>query len=630
MKRAFSFLFACALILSGITAVASAPDGAALTIIYSHDLHSHAEPRIVRIDGVDSEAGGFARLKALIDAAKGAHEATFVLDAGDFSMGALIQTVYRERAGELILMGLLGYDAVTIGNHELDYRDSGFAQMLETAAKSGGPLPQLVISNLTAPDEKVQRALDAYGAVPYAVIERGGVRMAVFGLLGANGLDTAPMTEFAWAPIADAAKRAVQQIKEEGDIDIIVALSHSGTGPDIKRSEDELLAKAVPEIDVIVSGHTHTFLPEPITVGNTHIVSQGEYGEHLSAISLARRPDGRWDIADSSHRPVGDDIEGNEIIETMIQGYIRDASELYLSAFGYNVNQVIAQNPLAFPPYSEIGAELREEPLGNLISDAYRYAAERAEGENREEIAMAMTAYGLVRGSLASGNVTAVDAFNIASTGMGADGTPGYPLISVYITGEELRTAAEVDVSVSMLMPDAQLYSSGVSWAYNPNRLILNRVTDVWIDKSGAREEIENDKLYRVVTSLYCAQMLSAVESKSYGLLAITPKNSDGSVMTDFEANIIHDAQGREIKEWSAIAGYLESMGTVSDYYGAVQGRKLSQPDSSVFALLKNPNKAGKIAIAAAALIILLIALSAYFIATRKRRRAKRRAATTA
>ena len=622
MKKAIYIFIACLLLFTGLEAVAYADQGT-VTIIYTHDMHSYAEPHLVQIDGAARDVGGFARRKTLIDETKSANKATFVLDAGDFSMGTLIQTVYKERASELVLMGNLGYDATTLGNHELDYRDAGLAQMLNTALKTGGPLPKLAVSNLGAPDAAVQAALDAYGAKPYIIIEHGGIRMALIGLLGVDALETAPMTKFKWEPIANAAKRVVKQIKDNESLDIIVALSHSGLDHNPKKSEDQLLAKAVPELDLIISGHTHTYIPEPITIGNTHIVSQGEYGEFFSTITLVQRADGRWDIGDHKHRLIDETVKDDARIAGMIEGFVHDASELYLSAFGYTIDQILARNNITFTPLSEFGNELTEDPLGNLISDAFRYAAEKAEGANYEEIAMAMTAQGLVRSSLVRGDIHVLDAYKISSLGIGADGTPGYPLISLYITGNELKAAAEVDVSVSALMPSAQLYSSGTYWAYNPKRLILNRVTDVWIEKSGVREEIEDNKLYRIVTGLYCAQMLSAVESKSFGLLKLTPKNKDGSIMTDFEANIIHDSQGREVKEWTAIAAYLASMGTVSNYYGEIHGRKVSRPDASLAAFLANPNKVGKIAITAVVIIILIIGLIIFIVVARKKRNSR-------
>ena len=144
--------------------------------------------------------------------------------------------------------------------------------------------------------------------------------------------------------------------------------------------------------------------------------------------------------------------------------------------------------------------------------------------------------------------------FNSFSLGIGADGVPGYPLISVYLTGKELKTAAEIDASVSDFMTTARLYSSGLNFTYNPNRMILNKVTDVYLDDgNGGRIELEDDKLYRVVADLYSGQMLSAVTDMSYGLLSLVPKYADGTPIEDFEDVIITE-NGKELKAWDAIA----------------------------------------------------------------------------
>ena len=96
--------------------------------------------------------------------------------------------------------------------------------------------------------------------------------------------------------------------------------------------------------------------------------------------------------------------------------------------------------------------------------------------------------------------------------GIGPDKRSGYPLLSVYLTGKELKTACEVDASVAPLMRPAQLYMSGLTYTFNPHRIIFNKVTDAALLKpDGSREEIEDDKLYRVAAGLYSAQMLSIV-----------------------------------------------------------------------------------------------------------------------
>src|SRR5690625_5801252 len=102
--------------------------------------------------------------------------------------------------------------------------------------------------------------------------------------MGEEADSNAPMSGVEFESIIDVSEDIVGQLEEE-DVDLIVAISHSGTSADKKSSEDELLAEAVPEIDVIVSGHSHTFLEEPIIVGDTVIGSTGERSEeHTSEL----------------------------------------------------------------------------------------------------------------------------------------------------------------------------------------------------------------------------------------------------------------------------------------------------------------------------------------------------------
>ena len=126
----------CALVLALLLAMGCIPWGAAadaqeVTILFTHDLHSHFLPQRAEDGG---ESGGYARLKTAIDAEKAAHPDALLVDGGDFSIGSLIQTLYTTQAAELRTMGALGYDAATIGNHEFDHTGLGFAQMLNAAA----------------------------------------------------------------------------------------------------------------------------------------------------------------------------------------------------------------------------------------------------------------------------------------------------------------------------------------------------------------------------------------------------------------------------------------------------------------------------------------------------------------
>lgn len=113
-----------------------------------------------------------------------------------------------------------------------------------------------------------------------------------------------------------------------------------------------------------------------------------------------------------------------------------------------------------------------------------------------------------------------------------------------------MKLVAEIDASVSDFMTIARLYCSGLNFTYNPHRMILNKVTDCYLMKAqgeGNREEIEDDKLYHVVTDLYTGQMLGAVMDTSYGLLSITPKDKDGNPIENLEDQAIMEGN-QELK----------------------------------------------------------------------------------
>ena len=622
---------------SGMAVSALTPE---VSIIFSHDMHSHFDPERFTDDGKPAERGGFARMQTVIGNIKSDYPDTFLFDAGDFAMGTIYQTVYSSDAGELRLMGQLGYDAVTFGNHEYDYRTQGATDMLSAALASGDTLPALTIANIdwdaTFADESLkkdaealQAALDRYGNVDYLIIEKGGVKLAVFGLMGINSANYAPLSGLIFKDPIDTAKHVVAEIRAQTNADIIVCISHSGTDDDPKKSEDELLAKAVPEIDVIISGHTHTTFEEPLAIGNTFIVSCGAYTFNLGHMTLARFDD-RWVVTSYDLIPIRENLTKNKGVEESILMFRELVDEHYLSLFDYEFDQVLATSPFDFTSIDQFGLVQGEDTLGNLISDSYIDAVKRAEGSAYREVDVAVAPRGVIRGSFAVGPITVADAYNTSSLGIGPDGIPGYPLVSIYLTGEELKTMAEVDISVSTLMIDARLYVSGLSYTYNPSRLILNRVTDVYLmSPDGTLSEIDNKKLYRVIGGLYSCQMLGEVESRSFGLLKVIPKDAEGNPIEDFEEHIVY-SNGVELKEWVALADYLASFepvrGTpqIPEYYNQFHQRKIENDSKSLIELLKNPNKIFFIVLAVV-VVLLAIILTVTLLVVRKAKRAKKK-----
>ena len=599
-----------------------------LDVMFIHDLHSHMENFASVENGETVYLGGIPQIKTLIEEQKAINPDTLVVDGGDFSMGTLIQTVYESEAPELKMLGSIGCEVTTLGNHEFDYKGTGLANMMNTAVSSGEVLPSMVLCNvdwesmeaagLTETQQKIKDAFMAYNVQDYVVLQKGDVRIAVFGVFGKDALDCVPNCDLLFEDPIEASKETVAKITANEDVDMIACISHSGTWSDPEKSEDELLAKAVPEIDFIISGHTHTKLDEPIVHGNTYIVSCGEYGKRVGSFHMEQTGDGIWEMSDYELIPVTTDIKEDEETKAQIAELMDRVDSNYLNKWGYHREQVIAQNDIVFSSVKDLSEIHEDHNLGNIMADAYKYAVEHASDFNGESVAAAIAPSGTIRGSYPVGNITVADIYNSFSLGIGEDGVPGYPLLSVYVTGEELKLIAEIDASISDLMTTARLYNSGLQFAFNPNRMILNRVTDCYlINNDGSREEIVDDKLYRIVSDMYSGQMLGGVTDLSFGLLSIELKHRDGTPVERLEDAIIY-VEGEELKAWAAIASYMDSfedtdgdgISNVPSYYEGKQGRKVIEDSKNIIDLIKNPNKyAGMIFGVIAVLLILLAAI---------------------
>ena len=613
--------------LAQAATVKAADDTKQIDVLFTHDTHSHLDSFSTIVNGEQKEVGGFAKIKTLINEKKKEDPDTLILDGGDFSMGTLIQTVYDTEAAELRMLGYLGYDVTTFGNHEFDYRSQGLANMLRAAKSSGETLPEIVVCNvdwdsmekagLNDGQKQIQSVFETYGVKDYVMVQKGDVKIAVVGVFGKDALECAPTCELSFKDPVEAVKETVEEIKKNEEADMIACVSHGGTWEDESKSEDELLAKAVPDLDLIISGHTHSELQKAIRHGNTYIVSCGEYGRNLGSLSMTQNSDGRWNLSAYELIPVSEDVKADKATQERIDALMDTVDTNYLADFGYTRKEVLAQNDVEFNSLEEMGTEHKELNLGDIMADAYVYAVENSEYYDGDPVDVAVVPSGTVRDTYTKGDITVEDVYNSFSLGIGKDGVAGYPLINAYQTGKELKLVAEVDASISDFMTTARLYCSGLNFTYNPHRMILNKVTDCYLTRAdGERTEIEDDKLYHVVTDLYTGQMLGSVMKMSYGLLSLEPKDKDGNPIENLEDHAVMEGN-KELKAWDAIARYMQSfddadgdgIANVSEYYATTHDRKVVDDSKNILDLVKKPNKFTAIIVCIGLIIIIIIVL---------------------
>jgi 5'-nucleotidase len=573
------------------------------TILHTNDLHSNLVGMAPVSDyssltlNNDHTRGGFARLATKIGERKAATEGrgpVLVLDAGDFTMGTAFAAATRETGAELRLLAMLGCDATTLGNHDFTFGPHGTAAAIGVAVDAG-QVPVVLATNtdFSAPQPTLAglQKLGAQGRIRnYLVIERGGIRFGIFGVMGLEAaiyaVSAAPAT---FTDPIEAARAAVATLRNTEKVDVVIALSHGGVRVDLdgKMTEgaDVQLAAEVPGIDVVVGGHSHTVLASPIMVhGRTPVVQAGHNGRYLGEITVTI--DGNALTVDASHtHPIDDTISGDPAISEVIEGFKKRVTEVVFAPRGFAIDQPLARIE---GDLTNASSDLAASTiLANLCTDAFR----KATGAR-----IALTANGLMRNGLTRGKTgvqTVYDVFAVAPAGTGVlELTPGSTLVTGYLTGKEIKNVLEFCLAGSPARPgDYFPRASGMRFTFDPARPRFDQVTEVALgdlDRGYTAIDItEADSgIYGVASPLWFALMVVAIPRFTGGKLSVVAKNKNGEPLqsraeaiaaparvtpdllpqSGTSIDVAHmvelSAEGApvEIKEWQAIMRYLQAL----------------------------------------------------------------------
>ena len=228
-----------------------------LTILHTNDVHSRLEP-FGADGGKYAGQGGVAARAALIAAIRATEENVLLLDAGDIFQGTPYFNLYKGEP-EMMAMSLMRYDAGTMGNHDFDAGIEGFAKQL--------PLANFPI--LVANYDFTGTVLEGK-TKPYTILQKGGIKIGIFGLgIQLKGLvpDDAYGTTQYIEPI-QTARSTVETLRRREHCDMVICLSHLGYEYEYRKVSDKILAKETDGIDLIIGGHTHTFLEQPTVLKN--------------------------------------------------------------------------------------------------------------------------------------------------------------------------------------------------------------------------------------------------------------------------------------------------------------------------------------------------------------------------
>ncbi len=603
-------LFACRNVIIADTSeiAGKSNNGKRLTILFTNDIHSNANPRtlpyeshLVKDGDTVNIAGGYSRLATLIkkerEKAEKEGSALVLVDAGDMAMGTIFHSVYLDEAFELRTFARMGYDAYTFGNHDFDYGADGLARMIKCAYGKGDTsfckFPYILSANLKPyKNSSLDTSFNIAGVRNSIIIERNGMKIGIMGLMGEHAYSVIAKKEgLDFCSPIEAAKREAEYLKSMG-ADFIIAVSHGGTlygdgklldstyikgrknrkypiktgsgriAMDLadkeliyansklrEKSQDGRIAMEIPLIDVIISGHDHEYLYTPFIINNTVIGSSGGYNCMLGKMVLEKGVLISYELL-----PITRDITPDTAIQSWIDTIAHKINDIFYGDYGIS-------------PFDTIGVINRDYDatldragnmdLGLLIAKSYRYAALKyvpgLDGTNLVTIVPA----GVIRNTLAKGYVTYNDVFNVLSLGKASDGKAGYPLVLAWIYGEELIDVCEMVATVAPRMEDVRLFFNGLEFTYNRYRIPFTRVTGVKINGI----PVVKNKLYPVVTGMYTAMLIGLLKSESYSLLSAIPKDEHGVPIDDFNKHIIgrktDNGEYTEVSEWMALAGFI-------------------------------------------------------------------------
>jgi len=552
----------------------NAQESKRLTILHTNDFHSHLQgfaPESAytpdTIDG-DHTVGGFSRIAEVISETKSTNQgSTLVLDAGDCLMGTLFQALEPSTGFQLNLMKKAGYDVVALGNHDFDFGPEKFAETVRNAVKEGG-IPVLLAGNaVTDPENQADNDFEAVisdGLIKrYVIMEREGLKIGIFSLMGKDADESAPYAPpVTFEKIIPAAERLVKELKKE-KCDVIICLSHCGIIRDKMGAwtgEDVSLAKKVKGIDLIVSGHTHTLLTEPLTVNGVPIVQAGDNGRYVGKTELVVSNNGvkleKYEVIN-----INDKVRADGSIQMAIAAQQGKINDVILKPLGYTYDMPVATAPFMLVIGEE--GDMAGNNLGALVADAiYDYTNTLGPGTD-----IAVVAEGVIRDTIQPGIQSVADIFRVMSLGSGSDQVPGYALSKLWVTGKEIKNLTEILIFLSKSTPSNFPYFSHLRVEYDPDGRLFNKVRKIELtDPEGEVTEVntskKDTKLYSVVANSYLVDNLPLIKKKTFGLISVVPKDKDGIPVTDF-AKAVADyntsmAGLQEGKEWIALLKYLQ------------------------------------------------------------------------
>ena len=434
-----------------------------LTILHTNDTHSTMFPY-----GPLDRWGGIARVSSLVKELKSGRRNVLVLNSGDVFVGTFEFNKYLGYPELKIMEGL--YDAMCLGNHEFDLGLEGLLGVVSGQIGSGQPVSlPILCANVNL---EGMPALKNF-VRPYIVKQVGRLKVGLLGVVNNDALNYSDEVYPLLSDPFEAAGQAALMLRNVEQADIVVCLSHLGS------TYDKMGLSQVPGIDIIIGGHSHDALFEPIIANEKIIVQAGEFGHYLGELTV--RFDGtKVTLVRQRLHPINRRTRRDRTLLPTLRllrtGIVMDPR------FGPVYTKCIARAPWDLEEKWDLTRPERDTPLGNLVADALRTGVTAA-GFPAD---FALEANGYIAYKIHRGKVVGNDILKSVPYGYDPASGLGFKLDVVMLAGLQVLAGLEYSVSMVEYADDASMQASGLTFEYDstkapmaPDQLIYNMMNGI-------------------------------------------------------------------------------------------------------------------------------------------------------
>ncbi|KAB8126507.1 bifunctional metallophosphatase/5'-nucleotidase [Gracilibacillus oryzae] len=508
-----------------------------LSIMHTNDIHSHLD--------------NMPKLMTAVKEVRAEKPESLLLDAGDVNTGTLYYNEFKGQA-EIAFMNLLEYDAMTFGNHEFDQGSSeeGHKALYDFVNKASFPF---VSSNLDFSSNEYMSELfhDTLSASPNdgeiynsIVKEVNGEKVGLFGLTTEETADISSPGDISFEDYLEAAEEAVSELEAQG-VDKIIALTHIGYDDNPAMDNDQELAANVDGLDIIVGGHSHTELPEPVRITSdpedmepTIVVQAYQYANFLGTLDVEFDENGIVTGYAGELIEIGEQADDPAAVN-LLAGYAEQVEQIKNEESGGIAETALPNPRISDETDTDISVRNSETALGNLITDGMLSKAK----EYNPNTVLAVQNSGGIRTSIDQGPITIGEILTVMPF--------GNTLALMELKGPEIRAALEHSVSETPNESGGFLQVSGMKFTYDSTAAAGNKVQTVEVEQNGNYVELNDEETYVIATN------------------AFTAKGGDGY---DVFAKAYEEGRVTDLglTDWANFRDYVAELGTVNP---SIEGR---------------------------------------------------------